>query len=144
MSVQGRLMMDRLRPVRFAFLGLLLGCSDGTGPDSDRVCTTPLQVSATRSVTPVVTWAGGCRVNQVVFAQTAPQTSLAWVVYYTPSDSNGLLPPVQYGTVPTGAQQLPDTPAPLQPGATYVINVVIWDTANGGSPVIVGKDTIVP
>jgi hypothetical protein len=65
-------------------------------------------------------------------------------VYYTPSDSNGLRPPVQYATVPTGAQQLPDNPQPLEPGATYVINVAIWDTANGGSPVIVGSDTIVP
>ncbi len=129
---------------RSAFLGLLLGCSDGTGPDSDRVCATPLQVTATQSVTPVVTWAGGCRVNQVVFLQDEPQSSLAWVVYYTPSDSNGLLPPVQYGTVPSGAQQLPETPTPLQPGATYIINVVIWDTASGGSPVIVGRDTIVP
>ena len=73
-----------------------------------------------------------------------PTVSLAWVVYFAPSDSNGLLPPIQYGTVPSGAQQLPDNPQPLQPGATYVINVAVWDTANGGAPVIVGRDTIIP
>jgi hypothetical protein len=130
-----------LPSLRSTLLASLLACGDGTGPDAIPVCTAPLVVTATESVTPVVTWAGGCRVNQVVVSEGAPSFDLVWAAFY--ADSNPIVPPVQYGVLPTGAQQLPDVPRPLDPGTTYIIDVSIADTSNG-SIVFVGSDTIVP
>ena len=134
-------MRPGLPPLRWALLGSLLACGDGTGPDPIPVCTSPLLVTATRSVTPVVTWTGGCRVNQVVVHEAAPNFALAWAAFY--ADSNPILPPVQYGVLPSGAEQLPDVPRALQPGTTYIIDVSVADTSNG-TFVFVGSDTIIP
>jgi hypothetical protein len=131
--------------LRFVILGYLVACGDGAGPtgNSARICSAPLRVSATRSITPTVTWAGGCRVNQIAIHEGGPYFSLAWVPFF-PSDSNLMVPPVAYGVLPNGARQLPDNPQPLQPGVTYMIDVNISDTSQNGAIVRVGSDTIVP
>jgi hypothetical protein len=130
---------------RFLILGSLLACGEGAGPgaDPDRICSAPLRVSATRSVTPTVTWAGGCRVNQIAIHEGGPNFSLAWAPFF-PRDSNLMVPPLAYGVLPNGASQLPDNPQPLQPGITYMIDVNISDTSQNGAIVRVGSDTIVP
>jgi hypothetical protein len=134
--------MNWRRPARTMFLGLFLGCSDGTSPDPDRVCSRPLLVTATQSVTPVVSWVGGCRVNQVVIHEDGPLYSLAWAAFF-PIDSNPILSPVQYAVLPTGAHQLPDDPQPLRAGTTYIIDVNVSDTI-ADTLIFVGSDTITP
>jgi hypothetical protein len=131
--------------LRFVILGSLLACGDGAGPatDPDRICSAPVRVTATVSVTPTMTWTGACRVNQIVIHEGGPNFSLAWAAFF-PNDSNLMVSPVAYGVLPNGASQLPDNPQPLQPGVTYMIDVNISDTSQNGAIVRVGSDTIVP
>ena len=135
--------MNWCRSRGIASVGLLLACSDGTGPDPDRICSTPVSVTVSRSTTPVVSWAPGCRVNQVVIHEPGPQFSLAWATFFR-ADSNLMVPPVRYGIMPTGAQQLPDNPQALTVGTTYIIDVAVSDSSAAGGLVFVGSDTITP
>lgn len=130
------------RQIPIVCVCFLLACSDGTAPDPDRICSAPLLVSVSRSTLPLVSWSGGCRVNQFSIHTAEPEPSLAWVVF-SPTGVNALRPPVQYGVLPTGAQQLPDNPQPLTPGTTYIIDVFVADTITH-IPMLVGSDTIVP
>jgi hypothetical protein len=129
------------RSLRFVLLGFLLACGDDNGPSSDSVCKAPLQVFANNSVTPTVSWAGGCRVNEVLIRTDGPLVTAIWLVF-TPSISNLLTPPLEFGVVPEGALGTPDNPAPLQPGETYIIDVTIRDSAQGGTRVRVGTTNL--
>jgi hypothetical protein len=126
--------------LQFVMLGLLLACGDGGGPE-DHICTAPLQVFASNSVTPTVSWADGCRVNEVVIRTTGPLIGIVWSASY-PSGSNPMVPPLVYGVLPDGAQGFPDNPEPLQPGVSYAIDVSISDIAQGGENVRVGTTNL--
>jgi hypothetical protein len=127
--------------LRFVIPGFLLGCGDGSGPGSDSICQPPLQVFASNSVTPTVTWAGGCRVNEVAIRTTGPLISYVWFTSF-PTDSNPMVAPVEYGVAPVGAGEFPDDPEPLTPGVPYTVDVSISDTAQGGTFVRVGTTTL--
>jgi hypothetical protein len=98
-------------------------------------------VFVSQSVTPTVTWAGGCRVNEVAIRTTGPLIGYVWYAAL-PTDSNRMLPPVEYGVAPVGAQEFPDDPEPLTPGVPYTIDVSISDTAQGGTFVRVGTTAL--
>jgi hypothetical protein len=124
--------------LRFGIPGFLLGCGDGPGPGgSNPVCEAPLQVFASQSVTPTVSWAEGCRVNQVLIRSDGPLIEVLWTVSF-PEGSNPMVPPLEYGVLPDGAQGTPVNPDPLQPGQPYIIDVSISDTTQGGAIVRVG------
>jgi hypothetical protein len=129
--------------LHLVILGFLPACGDGAGPNSgtDRICTAPLQVFASNSVTPTVTWTGGCRVNEVAIRTPGPLIDYVWFTSL-PTDSNRIVPPVEYGVAPVGAQEFPDEPEPLTPGVTYTIDVSISDTTQGGAFVRVGTTNL--
>lgn len=136
--------VQAITAARFALvtgLGWVIACSDNTGTESDRACSAPVRVQATRSVTPVVSWSPPCLVNQVVIHEGGPNYSLGWASFFSRPPSNSMLPPIEYGVSPAGASQLPDNPVPLTAGTEYIVELFVSDSA---SVVFVGSDTIVP
>jgi hypothetical protein len=131
------------RLVLVAVIAWLVGCSDNTGTEPDRVCDGPVKVTATLNTTPIVSWSPQCRVNQVSIHKGEPLYTLAWATFFFRPVSNSMLPPIQYGVVPTGASQIPDNPEPLKAGTQYFINLFVADTMTS-ELVLVGKDTVVP
>jgi hypothetical protein len=129
--------------LRLAIPGLLLACSDGAGPDTFRACKAPVEVFVSHSVTPNVTWADGCRINELLIRTEGPLVGEIWRVFF-PSNTNPMMPPIEFGVVPEGAQQTPGNPEPLQPGETYIIGVSISAPDQGGAIVRVGSTTLTP
>jgi hypothetical protein len=135
----------RWHSLRFVIPGFLLACGDDDlGPgESTPVCHAPLQVFASQSVTPTVGWPKRCRANQLLIRTYGPLVTTFWTVSF-PEGSNPMVSPLEYGVVPDGAEGTPENPEPLQPGEPYIIDVSVWDTAQGGEIVRVGTTDLTP
>ena len=96
-----------------------LGCSSSNPADPEPIedCTGSVNISVTGGTTPRFSWTPRCR---LCFLNVEPADSGAdqWTVI---SDSANLIaPPVEYGVVPVGAEEL-TSPAELVAGQEYKV-----------------------
>jgi hypothetical protein len=132
-------MLQRMLAVPITLAGLL-ACSNGTGPDPNRVCTGPVRVTATNSTTPTVTWSPQCQVNTIDFAEPDFAVRALWVVL-DPARGTPIASPVQYGVVPAGAMEQAPAQA-MVAGRTYMVQLWVADSTDLFA-MFVGSDTIV-
>jgi hypothetical protein len=138
----GRLKVGAVRSISYwvpLFVAGLPACSN-TGPESDRVCTGSVRVTATNTTTPMVTWFPQCQVNVIVFHEPDFLVRALWVVL-DPARGNPITSPVQFGMVPAGATE--EAPAiPMVAGGTYVVELWVSNSA-ALFGMFVGGDTLV-
>jgi hypothetical protein len=126
----------------FATCGLTtvtaLGCSgDGTAPQDTNCSATTASVTATVTLgaSVVFDWTPRCAVALLLVEQDASdQWGVAAPGISSSSDesANIILPPVTYGQVPQGAEEI-SSPTALVSGTQY--DLVLWKTVPAGSSV---------
>jgi hypothetical protein len=123
---------------RFSF-GLAVGaivslaCSEGTAPGECFANTGSVNVTVTTGTTVTFDWKPACAVALLlVEADASDQWAIAAPGFDETSTSaaNVILPPVTYGQVPAGAEEL-GPPETLTAGTTY--EVVLWKTVDPGT-----------
>jgi hypothetical protein len=115
--------LGRLRTVALlCLLGSSLHCSDDSGPEDLAECSGPVALTATAGTVPSFSWTPQCRLA-FVLVEAPEGGGDVWFIF-TPGQ-NALVPPVTYGELPAGAEEIA-APEPLQAGVTYEVIVARW------------------
>ena len=118
---------------------MALGCSsDSTDPGDAAACTGPVTISVSAGTSPTFSWSPACR---LFFVNVESDASDQWGII---SDSaNAIAPPVQYGVVPAGAEQLSEL-TPLVSGQTYDVNLFYWTGPDAQDGTFIGSQEFTP
>jgi hypothetical protein len=103
----------------FPLLGL--GCSDALGPSA---CLSGMSFVVGAGTQPTFDWHPACGVNGLTVRAVENPGGAIWGLG-SPSTSNAVRPPLQYGTIPSGASGTEPAPA-LVPGSTYRLTLYVW------------------
>jgi hypothetical protein len=103
----------------FPLLGL--GCSDTLGPSA---CLSGVSVVVSTGTQPTFDWRPACGVNGLTVRAVENPDETIWGVG-SPSTSNTVRPPIQYGKIPSGASGTEPAPA-LVTGSTYRLTLYVW------------------
>ena len=129
-------------PPILALLSLAAGslrCSDDSGPEEVAECSGPVAVTVTAGAVPSFSWTPRC---SLFFLLVEPAESGSDVWSVITRSENGLVPPVRYGQVPPGAEELePDTP--LESGTEYDV-VARWTGPGDDDGEAIGTGTFTP
>lgn len=122
-----------MRTLRYALLPLLAigvaSCGDSGGP-SDNGCDAPITITIDATTHPTFNWSPKCNVAEVRVTQPSEPDVTKQVKWQVVSDINTIGPPVSYGTVPAGAQQI-KTPDLLVTGTQYLLVLSVRDATSG-------------
>jgi hypothetical protein len=103
----------------FPLLGL--GCSDTLGPSA---CLSGMSFVVGAGTQPTFDWHPACGVNGLTVRAVENPGEAIWGLG-SPSTSNAVRPPIQYGKIPSGASGTEPAPA-LVPGSTYRLTLYVW------------------
>ena len=103
----------------FPLLGL--GCSDALGPSA---CLSGMSVVVGTGTQPTFDWRPACGVNGLTVRAVENPNEAIWGLG-SPSTSNTVRPPIQYGKIPSGASGTEPAPA-LVAGSTYRLTLYVW------------------
>lgn len=113
----------------------VVACDDASGP-GDGACAqvTPLSIDAAGSP-PNFTWAPACGVAKIEVTHfdsdgAGPDSTYAALWIETPNESNSINPPISYGVVPTGADEVVPEQL-LISGHHYRVAIYVWDAPLG-------------
>jgi hypothetical protein len=128
-------------PALAALAALVPGCKNGTDPDPVSACTGVVSISVGSGTVPALSWSPPCRLF-LVLVEDPTGTGDQWGVLS--DSSNGIAPPVHYGTVPEGATKELLPPVPLQAGHEYRLNVVRFTGPGHEDGEVIGQATFTP
>ena len=124
-----------------AGLAVSAGCSDSTSEATLPECTGTVAPTIGAGLTPVIRWTPACRLFLVLVEDPTGGTD-QWGVL---SDStNGIAPPVTYGTLPAGATKELTPPNNLQTGHAYRLDVLRFTGPGHEDGVLAGQVTFTP
>ena len=103
------------------FPALGLGCSDALGPSA---CLSGMRLLVGTGAEPTFDWRPACAVNGVTVRTVENPDQVVWSLG-SPSTSNAVRPPIQHGTIPSGASGIEHAPA-LSTGSTYRLTLYVW------------------
>ncbi len=103
----------------FPLLGL--GCSDTLGPSA---CLSGMSFVVGIGTQPRFDWRPACAVNALTVRAVENPDEAIWGLG-SPSTSNVVRPPIQYGKVPSGVGGTEPAPA-LISGSTYRLTLYVW------------------
>ena len=78
-------------------------------------------MTVTSGTTPNISWAPSCRASRLIVDPNSDVVDY-WVLA-TNADTNGLAPPIRYGSRPNGSVTIM-SPVPLQEGSAYRVRVL--------------------
>lgn len=107
-------------PALLALMGLALAACDVETLRIE-VCTGQLAVLVSSEPGAEFSWSGGCGVGDLTVREAGPAGTMVWHLQ-DPQGTNRLTPPIRYGQVPPGAEQVVEA-APLAVGTQYVVEV---------------------
>ncbi len=106
----------------------LLACSEPIQPVACPGDSVTLTIASSASA-PLISWAPTCAMGLIQVNQA--DGGAMWEIDTV--DSNRVLPPVRYGEVPPGMQEM-SALHPLVPGETYTVSVWRWLSSEPGAP----------
>ncbi len=102
-------------------LTLACGCRGVQEPNGLPQCQGPVTVTVDLSAAPTFSWTPSCRASTLIVDPISDVVDY-WVLT-TVADTNGLRPPIVYGTTPSGSKTL-FGPVSLQAGTSYRARVL--------------------